>query len=90
MNKTCALCASDRLITFHHLIPRTCHRNKWFRKQFSRTEMQQRGIFMCRRCHSFIHQQFSEKELVGNLNTLVSLLASDVVIRYVAWAKKQH
>ena len=40
----CVLCGSTQLVTFHHLIPRTCHSNKWFKKNFTRAEMKERGI----------------------------------------------
>lgn len=89
-DKTCALCGSDRLITFHHLIPRSCHGNKWFRKRFARQDMRERGIAICRRCHSFIHKKFSEKELGRELNTLDKLLADETVQTFVAWARRHH
>jgi len=85
----CQLCGSDQQITFHHLIPRTCHRNKWFRKNFSREEMRTRGIDVCRPCHSFIHKQFSEKHLGRALNTLELLLAEPVISTYVNWARQR-
>jgi hypothetical protein len=88
--QVCALCGSDHNLTFHHLIPKSCHRNKWFRKHFDITEMRARGIDICRRCHSFIHKQFPEKMLGRELNTLDSLTANETVIAYMRWAKKQH
>lgn len=86
----CVLCGSDKLITFHHLIPKSCHRNKWFRKNFEKTDMQERGIYLCRQCHSFIHKQYSEKVLGREFNTLAMLLANDKVQNFIAWKKKQH
>ncbi len=88
--KQCALCESTELITFHHLIPRTCHSNKWFKKHFTRTEMIESGIDVCRKCHSFIHRQFSEKYLGRELNTLEKLLENEVIAKYVQWARKRH
>lgn len=89
MNKTCTLCGSDRLLTFHHLIPRSCHRNKWFKKNFEREHMRQRGIDICRRCHSFIHRKFSQKILGRELNTLEKLLENETVRNYLLWARKR-
>ena len=86
--KKCTMCGSDQRITFHHLIPRTCHRNNWFRKHFDLQDMRERGIDVCRRCHSFIHRQFPEKTLGRELNTLEKLLANERIAAYVAWAKK--
>lgn len=85
----CDLCGSPHNITFHHLIPKTCHSNKWFRKNFTKEDMQTRGLDLCRRCHSFIHKKFSEKELGKNLNTLEKLQNEDEIINYITWAKKQ-
>ena len=90
MNKRCELCGRDHLITFHHLIPRSCHRNKWFRKNFELKDMRERGIDICRKCHSFIHRKFSEKQLGRELNTLEKIRQNEIVTRYVKWARKQH
>ena len=77
-------------MTFHHLIPKTCHRNKWFKKNFDKADMQARGIWVCRRCHSFIHKQFSAKQLGRELNTLDKLLSNDKMSAFIQWARKQH
>ena len=89
-SEKCALCERESGLTFHHLIPRKCHTNKWFRKNFSREEMKTRGIYVCRICHSFIHKQFSAKYLGRDLNTLEALLQNEIIDKYVNWAKKQH
>ena len=86
----CVLCNSANWITFHHLIPKTCHRNKWFRKHFSASEMRERGIKVCRKCHSFIHKNFPEKQLVRELNTLEALLANEKIEKHIEWARKNH
>jgi len=85
----CELCGSGHALTFHHLIPRTLHNNKWFRKNYSLVVMRESGLTLCRKCHSFIHTQFSEKELGRELNSLDKLLAEESVQRYVSWAKKR-
>lgn len=89
-SEQCALCESKYRLTFHHLIPRTCHRNKWFRKNFSKEDMKQRGIILCRPCHSFIHQNYSEKVLGRQLNTLELLLGEERVQKHIAWAKRRQ
>ena len=43
----CRLCRSEESDNFHHLIPRSVHSNKWFRKRFTREVMRQ-GIDVCR------------------------------------------
>lgn len=83
------MCGRQRPLTFHHLIPRTVHSNKWFRHRFSRDEMQ-RGIDICRACHSYVHKHFAHKELARDLNTLDALLANETIRRYVEWARKRE
>lgn len=90
MDKVCALCGSDKFITFHHLIPRSCHGNKWFKKNYEMQEMRERGIDICRKCHSYIHKKFSEKQLGRELNTLEKLRQNEVIDAYVSWAKRHH
>ena len=89
-DSTCALCESPYRLTFHHLIPKTCHSNKWFRKHFGVADMRERGVVLCRKCHSFIHKKFSEKYLGRELNTLDKLQQNEQVAKYVKWAKKNH
>ena len=84
----CEMCGRERPLTFHHLIPRTCHRNKWFRKNFDKLDMQQRGINVCRDCHNFIHQHFSEKVLGREFNTLEKLLENQEIVRFVKWLQR--
>lgn len=86
---TCELCGRRRRLTFHHLIPKTLHTNKWFRKNFSREEMS-RGLDICRACHSYLHKHFSEKDLGRSLNTRDALLDNEKIRRWVSWAKKRR
>lgn len=89
MRGTCELCQRDRELTFHHLIPRTTHRNKWFRKNFTREEMQ-RGLNLCRDCHSAVHQFVpSEKELGRHYNTREKLLEHPELAQFVTWVAQR-
>ena len=83
------MCGREKRLTFHHLIPRTCHSNKWFRKNFEKEEMKTRGVDLCTQCHKYIHSVHSEKELGRYYNTLEALLADEKIAKYVAYAKKQ-
>jgi hypothetical protein len=85
----CALCGRHKRLTFHHLIPRRCHTNKWFKKRFSRTEMRLRGAALCYDCHDHIHTLFTEKELGRHFNTLDALSAHEKVRKFVRWVRKQ-
>ncbi len=87
----CALCGrrTKRGLTKHHLIPRTCHSNKWFRKRFSRQEMQV-TIDVCRDCHSAIHRLApKEKELGRYYNTPQKLREHPKLAAFLSWVRKQ-
>lgn len=91
-NKTpdhCEICEKEAPLTFHHLIPRKCHGNKWFRKNFEKEDMKTRGIYVCHKCHSYIHTIAGEKELGRKYNTLESLLANEKMAKFKSYAVKQ-
>ena len=85
----CELCQCDDARNLHHLIPRTVHSNKWFKKRFTREEMAA-GIDVCRQCHRAIHDLISnEKELGRNCHSLEKLLAHPEIAKYVAWKQSR-
>ena len=43
----CQLCESEDAHNFHHFVPRTLHSNKWFKKRYTRAQMQA-GIDVCK------------------------------------------
>lgn len=86
---TCPICQRDLKLTFHHLIPRSCHKNKKFQRLYSREEMNT-GVMLCRLCHSAIHKFYSEKQLGLDYNTLDKLLACEDVQKHAKWAAKQR
>jgi hypothetical protein len=87
----CELCGrSGKTLTFHHLIPRHCHRKRRFRKRFSIIEMRDRGLWLCRACHGGIHDLIPDEKILGwSYNTVESLLAHEGVRKHVAWVRKQ-
>ena len=87
----CDLCGRHHVnITFHHLIPQTCHSNAWFRKNFTRQEMKTRGISVCRECHHAIHVFIPrEKDLGRHYNTREALLAHVKIANHVKWIRKR-
>lgn len=88
--QACELCGRVRPLSFHHLIPKSLHSNKWFRKNYPRAEMATRGIELCRDCHEFIHLTFTEKELGRHLNTPKSLSVHPKVRKFVAWVSRRR
>jgi len=87
----CELCGRPgQSLTFHHLIPRHCHRKKRFRNRFSIREMRSRGLWICRLCHGGIHDLIpDEKELGSSYNTRENLLTHEGVRKHVDWVRRQ-
>jgi len=87
----CDLCGrvTKRGTTEHHLIPRTCHSNKWFKKQFTRQQMNE-TIDLCRDCHRAIHEFIpSEKDLGRHYNTVERLRANEEMAKFLIWVRRQ-
>lgn len=87
----CEMCGREQPLTEHHLIPRAVHGKKFFRRQFTREEMTNRRISICRKCHKGIHRIIpDEKELARDFNTKDALLADERIAKHVAWVAKQR
>jgi len=85
----CELCDREKELDFHHFIPKTLHKNKWFKKRFTKEEMNQ-GIYICEYdCHPEIHKFINEKEMGKEYNTLEKLTNHPKVINYIKWVRKQ-
>ena len=85
----CQLCQSEAAHNFHHFIPRTLHTNKWFKKRYTRAQMQE-GIDVCKSCHEAIHGLIpDEKDLGRHHNTLETLLAHPQVAAYIEWKRRR-
>jgi len=82
----CELCNRNKELTFHHLIPKCLHSNKWYKKNYTREELN-KGIYLCEDCHSEIHKLITEKKMGKYYNTLERLHKK--VKNYVNWIKKQ-
>ncbi|WP_372369657.1 HNH endonuclease [Candidatus Uabimicrobium sp. HlEnr_7] len=86
----CEMCKREALrLTKHHLIPRTRHKNKKNKRNFSRQEVKERLAMLCRNCHSAIHAFLSNKELEYEYNTIEKLLQHPEVSKFVSWLQKQ-
>jgi len=85
----CELCQVEDAYNFHHFIPRTLHSNKWFKRRYTRQEMQA-GIEVCKSCHAAIHDLVpEEKELGRNYNTRDKLLAHPEIGKFVLWKQRR-
>jgi hypothetical protein len=90
--KRCALCrrVTKRGTTEHHLIPRTCHSNKWFKKRFTREQMNE-TVDVCRDCHKAIHRLIpDQKELARSYNTLKALREHEEIRKFLLWVRRQR
>jgi hypothetical protein len=87
----CELCGSiNDSLNFHHLIPRTLHNNKWFKKKYTREYMSNHGIWLCSHyCHKQIHDLISEKDMGYLYNTRELLLENPEIKRYIEWRSKR-
>lgn len=86
----CQLCDLEEVYNFHHFIPRTLHKNKWFKKRYSFEELQ-RGIDVCKDCHKNIHLLVPDnKELGRKYNTLEKLKNNFKIKKYLDWKKKNE
>tara|TARA_B100000745_G_scaffold126101_1_gene82177 strand:+ start:458 stop:742 length:285 start_codon:yes stop_codon:yes gene_type:complete len=84
----CEFCGAKTPLTFHHLIPKACHSNKWFKKHFDK-EALHHGITLCRPCHNKVHSLFDEKRLGREFNSKDKLLAVESLQRFLSWRKKR-
>jgi len=85
----CEMCLRGEVaLTFHHLIPRTLHSRKWFKKNFDIKTLEN-GINICTDCHRAIHNFINEKELGKTYNTLQALLTHSQIPKFISWVKKQ-
>ena len=85
----CSLCNREACdITEHHLIPRTTHKKKRFKKKHT-VEAMRTTTPLCQPCHRAVHQFHSEKELADSFYTIDLLLSDEKVSNHVNWVKKQ-
>ncbi len=85
----CPCCGRSVALTFHHLIPKKCHRRAHFKKHYDRFALN-RGVLICRPCHVGIHRRYDEMALGKRFATLEALLADDDLSHHFAWVAKQR
>ena len=85
----CLLCRRKVNLTFHHLIPKKMHRRRYFRKTYSREQLAA-GIYLCRLCHTGVHELFDEMTLAKQLNTPALLQSNDLIAKHCQWVSRQR
>lgn len=85
---TCELCCRSTALTWHHLIPRKLHRRNFFKKHYSREQLQAR-VRLCRACHRGLHKLYDEMTLGKTLDSIDKLREDPAVQKHVGWVVKQ-
>ena len=86
----CEFCSREVPLTFHHLLPVKTHRRTRFQRRYSKYELKNRGLYLCRPCHDGIHDIIPDEVVLGEqYNTKEQLLAHEGIARHVAWVAKQ-
>jgi len=83
-NGPCTLCRRFGPVSFHHLIPRRNHRNKWFKKRFTREQLAA-GIDVCDDCHRAIHKFIDHKALGRDFNTVEAIRSHPRMATFIDW-----
>lgn len=84
----CPCCQRHCALTFHHLIPKKLHRRVYFKKHFSREQLNQ-GLYLCRACHNGIHDHYDEMTLARQFPDLESLRRDAALARHFEWVGRQ-
>jgi len=85
----CCLCQRETDLTFHHLIPRKVHRRAYFKKNFTKQELNI-GIDICRQCHRAIHKTYNEMELAKQFNSIELIHSDPLLSKHFSWIAKQR
>lgn len=85
----CETCKRNKDLESHHLIPKSNHANSWFKKNFTKYEMKNRRIDVCRDCHVAIHKRSNNKILGREFNTLDKILSDEKLINMFKFFSKQ-
>jgi hypothetical protein len=73
----CQLCGKERLLTSHHLVPRSVENDvdeAIYVDEIDQRKPLTRTVFICKKCHVFLHQWFTNQVLATKYNTLEKLL----------------
>ena len=86
--KACELCSRKMdALTKHHLIPKTLHKNKRIRKQFTKEQCVTEIVWLCKPCHKTIHRILSEKQMGAQYFSLSALQGHPDINEFVDWIK---
>lgn len=93
----CEMCDREKLLTFHHLIPKDTHSTYLKRRlppgiegEPTRQFLNSYGTMICRHCHSFVHSIAPNTELAKEYNTVQKIMDVPSVQAWVKWVGGQH
>ncbi len=84
----CPFCNRETDLTHHHLIPKKVHGRKFYKKKYSKVELNA-GIDICIMCHKGIHNLYDEVTLAKQLNNADLLLDDEALAKHFKWVSKQ-
>ncbi|KAI0641586.1 hypothetical protein C8Q79DRAFT_988013 [Trametes meyenii] len=85
----CEICERAVPLTYHHLIPREVH-DKALKKKWHPESMLNSVAWLCRPCHSVVHQVASNEVLAKEFYTVELLLAREDIQKWRKYAAKQR
>ncbi|KAJ7193086.1 hypothetical protein GGX14DRAFT_577604 [Mycena pura] len=85
----CEICDRAVPLTYHHLIPRSTHA-KALKKKWHLPSMLNSVAWLCRPCHTVVHQVASNEALAQHFYTVDLLLERDDIQRWGKYASKQR
>ncbi|KAF7334635.1 hypothetical protein MVEN_02293900 [Mycena venus] len=87
--KECEICEREVPLTYHHLIPRSTHA-KVVKKKWHPASMLNSVAWLCRPCHTAVHQVATNEELAQKYYTVSLLLEREDIQRWGKYASKQR
>ncbi|KAJ6532909.1 hypothetical protein DFH09DRAFT_1181853 [Mycena vulgaris] len=87
--KECEICEREIPLTYHHLIPRATHA-KVLKKKWHPASMLNSVAWLCRPCHTVVHQIATNEELARSYHTVDLLLQRDDIRRWGKYTSKQR
>ncbi|KAJ7511031.1 hypothetical protein B0H11DRAFT_1845735 [Mycena galericulata] len=87
--KECEICEREIPLTYHHLIPRSTH-TKVEKKKWHPTSMLNSVAWLCRPCHTAVHQAATNEELALDYYSVELLLQREDIQRWGKYASKQR
>ncbi|OCH91230.1 hypothetical protein OBBRIDRAFT_544041 [Obba rivulosa] len=85
----CEICEREIPLTYHHLIPRQVHA-KVLKKGWHPQAMLNSVAWLCRPCHSAVHQVASNEVLARSFYTVELLLEREDIQKWRKYAAKQR